>query len=687
MTTPPTGDSHRPWPAWAAALVIAVFGFLPLANWIPAGRSVPWFGAAADDWVTGAAIALGGGLVLAILLRRWSPAWQAAVAARFPLTSRSPTRAAVALLVAAGLMLYLIIALQVFSGRPLIIDEVVQAFQARIFASGRLYLPTPLHPEFTQILNLVQDGPRTYGHFPPGGSAALALGELLGAQWIVGPLFGAASIALMAWLLPAAEPRPGVRVLALGVFAFAPFTAFMAGSHMSHVPALTFLLLGSAATLHTLTSDRPRPGTAFLSGVGFGAAASIRPLDAVAFAVPAAIWYLVRAGRDRSWVTAMLAAGLGVALPLSVLFAVQQVMTGSAFRFGYEVLWGSGVGLGFQGAPWGESHTPLKGLELLNLYFLRLQAYFLETPGPALLPALLSLALVRRLSAADRYLLASAGTLVALYFAYWHDGFFLGPRFFYPLLPVLALWTARLPALLEERFGRRRAYWTAMYGLLIAAIVALMVNIPIRTLQYRNAFATMRWDADRAARAAGVSGALVLVRESWGAQMIARLWALGVPHGETEHMYLKIDACVLENAIASYERQPSSARPAGREIGAALRTLLADSSRLVPSPFSPDTTELMLPGATYTPTCLRRIVEDRQGFTLLAPLILARGNDNVYVRDLHERNHLILEQYPDRPVYLLRPRSSRLAEEPTFMPVPRDSLEREWTSSDASGAP
>ena len=40
--------------------------------------------------------------------------------------------------------------------------------------------------------------------------------------------------------------------------------------------------------------------------------------------------------------------------------------TGSPTRFGYEVLWGSGVNLGFhQAVPWGEAHTPLRGLELL----------------------------------------------------------------------------------------------------------------------------------------------------------------------------------------------------------------------------------------------------------------------------------------------------------------------------------
>ncbi len=80
----------------------------------------------------------------------------------------------------------------------------------------------------------------------------------------------------------------------------------------------------------------------------------------------------------------------------------------------------------------------------------------------------------------------------------------------------------------------------------------------------------------------------------------------------------------------------------------------------------------MLPGATYAPRCLARIAEDRQGFTSLVPLTLAR--DNVYARDLHERNPLLLAQYPTRPVYLLAPASEQPGAPLVFRPLSRDSL-------------
>ncbi len=663
----------KAWPARVAAGVIVVFGFLPISNWLPGSRSITWFDAALSEWLLGGAIVIGAGAVLAVLLRPYSLVWRARLAGILRLGPDTPRWVAVATIAFSSFLVYVLVSTLTFDRRPLIIDEIVEVIQARIFASGRLWAPTPQYPEFTAILNMVNDGTKTYGHFPPGGPAILALGELVHAPWISGPVCAVLSVLLMAWLLRVSEPRASVRVLALLLFAFAPFTAFMAGSHMNHVPNLTFLLLGMAGTVNALLSPTRRPGVALAGGLGFGMAATIRPLDAVAFALPAACWYLLRALKDRSRVVDLLAAGIGVAIPLSLLFALQAATTGSAFRFGYEVLWGPHVGLGFQGSPWGERHTPLDGLVLINKYFLRLQTFLFEISVPSLLPAFLSLALVRKLPPGNLYLLASAALLVVLYFAYWHDGLFLGPRFFYPLLPMLALWTARLPSVLEDRFGAGTAYWTSVYGAAVALLLAVAVNIPLRARSYANSFTTLRWDADSAAAASGVEGAIVFVRESWGAQVITRTWALGVPKGETEQLYRKTDICRLDQAIGHFERMMPSSRPTGPAIGAELRLMMADSARLERSPYSPDTTELHQVGSAYPPECIRRIEEDREGFTIFPPLLLTRGR-NIFVRDLHERNALLLALEPDRPVYLLRPASSTLLSVPVFQRVSRDSM-------------
>lgn len=660
-------------PPVVAALVL-VLGSLPIANWIAGGHEYPGYGALVEDWLSGGAIVVGLGLVLAIASRRIPGLWRDDLTA--PLAAGAaarPWRTAL-LLAAPALVLYAVLAQLVFDGRPLLIDEIVQLFHARIFADGALWRPVAAHPEFFGSMHVIDMDGKVYSQFPAGGPAMLLLGVLAGAPWLVGPCFGAVSVVAFYAFVRVAEPRPGVALGAAALFAVAPFVAFMAGSYMNHVTVLTWLLVALAALARVVTAPRPRPLAGLLVGLGFGLAATIRPLDALAFALPAGLWLLARALRDRSRWADALPAGLGVAVPVLVLLWINAQTTGHPLRFGYVELWGTSHEIGFHEVPWGPPHTPARGLELVSLNFLRLQSYLFETPLPSLLPAIAALALARRLAPLDRYLLVSAGLLAGAYFAYWHDGFYLGPRFMYPLAPVLVLWSARLPALVRERFGAGLGHRAVVYGGLVALVFSAVWLAPLRAYQYTNGMVTLRWDAGAAAEAAGIRNALVLVRESWGAELIARLWERGVPRTDAERLYRHVDACLLHERLDQLEQSGV----AGAAALAALSPLQADSARLVGSPFSPDTTEQLLPGTRYTPRCVRRIQEDRLGFTLYPPLLLAQTGGNVYARDLHARDSLLLQAYPDRPIYLLKPASPAIGEVPKFFPVAVDSLWRAW---------
>jgi hypothetical protein len=657
-----------------AALLVAL-AFLPIVDWVPGGRSAPWYGSVLDGWLSGTAIAAGAGLVLAILSRRLPILWREGLGAelgdRF---DRAPWPVSSGIAIAA-LLLYALLARAVFDARPLLIDELAQMVQARIFAGGALTRPVAERPEFFSMIHVVDLHGRVYSQFPPGGPFFLALGVLLRSPWMVGPVFGAIAVVAYARFLRVAEPRPSTALLALVLFAFAPFTAFMAASHMNHVPTLALLLVAIAALARVMTEPRAALGWSLLSGLGFGVAATIRPIDALAFALPAGVWYLWRALRDSSRWRHAFAAALGIALPVLALAWVNVNTTGAPLLFGYVVLWGPSHSLGFHQAPWGVSHSPARGLELVSLYFLRLQSYLFETPIPSLLPAIGALALTRKTSPLDRYLAACTGLLVGLYFAYWHDGFFLGPRFLHPLLPVLALWTARLFPLVHERAGSGLGHRSVVFGFLVSLVIAAVALVPLRAQQYRNGLLTMRWDARRSARDAGVRNALVFVRESWGAQLVARMWAIGVPRSETEKLYRGIDACLLEQHVTALEN--STVRDTA--AFAALQPLLRDSSRVRPSPFSPDTTERHLPGSAYTRVCARRIEEDRAGFTLLPPLLAGADDGNVYARDLHQRNAWLARQHPDRALWLLKPATSAEGDVPRFYPLRRDSVLAVWS--------
>ena len=209
-------------------------------------------------------------------------------------------------------------------------------------------------------------------------------------------------------------------------------------------------------------------------------------------------------------------------------------------------------------------------------------------------------------------------------------------------------------------------------------MIAALVSIPLRAEQYRAGLKTMRWDVDAAAREAGVHDALVFVRESWGAQLIVRLWAVGLSHAETQALYHWVDACALERGLDSLERirgRDSIAR-------AVLFPLLVDSARVVRSSFSADSTERVLPGARYGPRCVRRLQDDHAGFTVYLPFIVSDTRDIVYARDLHARDSVLLARYPSRTVYLVRPQSDSEGVTPRFWRVSRDSLRADWARSE-----
>ena len=659
--------------------MLLVFGFLPVANWIRGGRQWPRYRDDLEGWLAGTAIALGAGVLYQILSRRSERLWRDdALAPVVRLWERRP-RLATLLLFLVSLALYALSARWVFNGRPLLVDEVAQLFQARVFASGRIAGALDPVPELFSALHLVERDGRVFSQFPPGGPAVLAVGLLLGAAWIAVPLCGALAVwCFSAFARGVEAERPGVSLLASLLFAFAPYMVFMSGSQMNHVPTLFGICVAlfalERATAVGPRSVRRRAIYALVCGLGLGVAATIRPVDAVAFALAVAVWLAWRAVRDRREILPLLASGVGVAMPVVLMLWFNAQTTGAPLLFGYEALWGKGHELGFHAAPWGVAHTPARGLELVSLYFLRLQTYLFETPIPSLVAPIVALLLVPSLRRLDGVLLAGSALLVALYFAYWHDGFYLGPRFFVCLLPALALWSARVIPEWRARWGRGASYRTMMAAAVTSVCIALLATIPLRAREYRNGLVTMRWDVEAAARRAGVRDAIVFVRESWGAQLMVRMWARGLSHADAQMLYRFVDACALERGLDSLERSASHDSVAR----AVMLPLLADSARVVRSPFSADSTERFLPGALYGPRCVRRVEEDRAGFTVYLPFLVAEGDNVIYARDLHARDSVLLARFPTRAVYLVRPPSDSTGVPPRFWRVSRDSLRAAW---------
>src|SRR6185436_11317530 len=97
-----------------------------------------------------------------------------------------------------------------------------------------------------------------------------------------------------------------------------------------------------------------------------------------------------------------------------------------------------------------------------------------------------------------------------LYFAYWHDGFYLGPRFVMPWVPLVTLLGLRGAQLATSK-SRSIRVRAALAGALVASLVlTVSIALPSRVAQYRRGLTSMRADYSGEAKRAGVANAVVL---------------------------------------------------------------------------------------------------------------------------------------------------------------------------------
>jgi len=269
--------------------------------------------------------------------------------------------------------------------------------------------------------------------------------------------------------------------------------------------------------------------------------------------------------------------------------------------------------------------------------------------------------------------------VLGLYLAYWHDGFYLGPRFVFALAPIVALWTARcLPLIWSRAHGAAGQFIgrVAVYALAASVVLAALIDIPARAIQYAHTMTVERWATPDVARQHRVPrGALVFVVESWEADLVVRMWALGVTAADGESIYRSVDACRLDAALSALETHPEG----GAQATATLQGLTGDSARITPVQLAPGANVRIDSTYRYSQRCRTRIAESRAGVLPLAPLLVL-DDGNVYARDLHARDTLLLAAYPTRPVFALRAASPAAKAVPVFVPVSRDSLTRAWNA-------
>jgi hypothetical protein len=411
---------------------------------------------------------------------------------------------------ALALFAALAVGMLVLAGFPNSSDESSYLTQARIFASGRLWVPAPAHPEFFRARSMVLDpeAGRFFAKAFPGYAAVLSLGVLAGAPWLLNPLLSALALVLAGWiggrlLGPAGEPAM------VGTILLTPFFLLNSASYFSH-PATLFCITLFLAAVVNLEAGAGG-GWAGVAGVAAAIALSMRPAAAAALTLPFLIWMGARWVRGRRWAR-LAALLLPVGVVLAVLGAWNRILYGSALRTGYAVADPGDIRFGL-----GADNLAATGWWLLKLLFWTVpgslaglyffgrgrspRSLFREDPIPALCGVSL--------------LLLAAGHLLFQNKASNEYG----PRYYYDGFTYLALLMAagwmRSPGVLSRRLPRQKAARGVGLVLGCGAALALIGSVPLAMAHYRDKVAHNS-DLYAAVQRAGLSSALVFLETGSG---------------------------------------------------------------------------------------------------------------------------------------------------------------------------
>ena len=343
-------------------------------------------------------------------------------------------------LVALGVLLAawcVVVALVPLEGVPNVSDEVVYTLQARLFAAGLLTgpgAPAPIpYPFWTATPHGV------WGAFPQGWPMLLALGELLGAPWLVNALLAGT----LPWLVfQVARERFDERVawVAALCVALSPGVWVLGASRMSHTSVLVALLVATLVVLRR--EDR----WWHWAGAGLAVAYLVlaRPFDALILGGPLLVAGLWRAPHHPARAL-LLVPTLGVLWFVGLTNAAlnqDPLLFGATAWFeanvpdrpGCNALgFGAEIGCSPTLGTYGHSLEKAARQALLNLE--RLDRLLLGIPGGSLV-ALAGLWIGRRRLGP---LLPFLALPVLAYALYWSPGAAYGARFYHPayvLLPI-----------------------------------------------------------------------------------------------------------------------------------------------------------------------------------------------------------------------------------------------------------
>jgi len=393
---------------------------------------------------------------------------------------------------------------------PHVPDEVAYIFQAKYLATGRLYLSAPPDSQALYCPFQIVEGNKWYGAPPPGWPLVFAVGFLAGVPWLVNPLLGGVAVLLAHRLVQQLYERDVADGVAL-LLAGSPWLLFLSASYMPHPTAVLCLLVALLGVQHARETGSLVWGV--ISGLALGALLHVRPLEAVAVAFVAGLWWL-SAGWRKLRFAALLVAALAGLMMTGLFLLYNRTLTGDPLlvpltKFTDQTYYPGSNRLGFGPdiGNWGwtgldalPGHGPIDVFmnTSQNLYLMNFELFGWAS-GSLLL---VFLAFVCRRLREDGMMWGLLLILWAAMSLYWFSGGpDFGPRYWYPMILPAAVLTVRGARALIERLrasGLSSADSQRVWAFVALASLLGVVNLlPWRSLDkyhnYRGVRADIRW--------------------------------------------------------------------------------------------------------------------------------------------------------------------------------------------------
>ena len=423
-------------------------------------------------------------------LRRLRPQWLSFSAGHFVL-----------LVAAAALIVLVYISHNINQGIPHVPDEVSYAFQAKVLASFHFTAPIPTPKEafdFFYPSLLVDSGERWASIYPFGHPIMLAIGQLVGAIWLIPPVLGALSI-LLIYSVGRRIHGARVGVVAALLLTFSPFFQMTASNLMSHNTAVFYIL----ACLALIGVTWKRKSLAYgLAGVCFGLLLNTRPMTAVALVPPFALLFLsdfaLGRGERMAIIRRSFAFAGGVMLMVGALYLYNLATTGS-LNMGYGDNSALETVVGF-----GEKNSVARGMQNEQADLASLLIVLNGWPLFVGLALVLLPFMLGSHSRFDLFLLIAAVFAIGIWTAYEGSGLMHGPRYWYEAVPFLMLLAARGLVLLQDRLAQlatsivRNADATgppvAIAGLFSYGLLVVLLGMSVHGWMFGKHFETPRND-------------------------------------------------------------------------------------------------------------------------------------------------------------------------------------------------